>query len=54
MSFDIVRIHLTYPNGGTYTTPTMRRWYAEWLMANEIAAGYYKGRRVISAIILTV
>jgi hypothetical protein len=51
---DAVRITLTYADGGTATTPTMWRWLAEWLMANEIASGFYNGRRVASARIITV
>jgi hypothetical protein len=52
--FDPVRIILTYLSGKTETTPVMERWWAEWLMANEIALGYYRGRRVMSARIVTV
>jgi hypothetical protein len=49
-----VRIVLTYADGKTEYTPQMSRWFAEWLMANEIASGFYKGKRVASAIIITV
>ena len=52
--FDIVRIVLRYANGSTDYTPSMRRWFAEWLLANEIATGFYRGRRVLRAIIVTV
>ena len=52
--FDHVRITLTYTSGQPETTPVMDRWWAEWLMANEIALGYYRGRRVASARIVTV
>ena len=52
--FDIVRIVLRYANGSTDYTPWMRRWYAEHLLVNEIASGWYKGRRVLKALILTV
>jgi len=52
--FDAVRIMLAYADGGTSTTPTMDRWWAEWLMANEISSGFYKGRRVLSARIISV
>lgn len=51
--FERVRILLNYADGGTEYLPTMDRWYAEWLMANELAAGLYKGRHVASAIIVT-
>jgi len=51
---DPVRITLTYADGSTSTTPAMWRWLAEWLLANEIASGYYKGRRVASAKIISV
>jgi hypothetical protein len=52
--FDPVRIILTSADGRTLTTAVMHRWWAEWLMANEIASGYYKGVRIASARILTV
>jgi hypothetical protein len=52
--FEKVRIVVTYADGKTEYTPAMSRWYAEWLMVNEIASGFYKGRRVASAIIITV
>ncbi len=52
--FDSVRITLTYADGRSETTPVMERWLADWLMANEIAQGYYRGRRVVSARIVTV
>jgi hypothetical protein len=52
--FERVRILLNYADGGTEYLPTMDRWYAEWLMANELAAGIYKGRHVASAIIVTI
>jgi hypothetical protein len=52
--FDPVRIVLTFADGATSTTPVMSRWWADWLMANEIALGYYKGRRVASARIISV
>jgi hypothetical protein len=52
--FDPVRISLTFADGRTFATPIMDRWLADWIMANEIALGYYKGRRVASARIISV
>ena len=52
--FDIVRIVLSYANGSTDYTPSMRRWFAEHVLVNEIASGWYKGRRVLKAHIVTV
>jgi len=52
--FDPVRITLKYADGRSETTPVMSRWWAEWLMANEIANGFYKGRRVVSARIISI
>jgi hypothetical protein len=52
--FDPVRIAITYATGATFATPIMDRWLADWIMANEIALGYYKGRRVASARIVAV
>jgi hypothetical protein len=52
--FDPVRIAITYADGGTHATKIMGRWLADWIMANEIALGYYRGRRVVSARIVAV
>jgi hypothetical protein len=52
--FDDVRIVVTFVDGKTEYTPRMTRWWAEWLLTNEIASGFYKGRRVASALIVTV
>ena len=52
--FDTVRIILTFADGGTGYTPSMMRWAAEWALVNEIACGFYKGRRVLKALIVTV
>ena len=52
--FERVRITLTYADGRSETTPVLARWLAEWIVANEIASGYYRGRRVASARIITV
>jgi len=52
--FDPVRIILTYASGVVGMTPAMNRWHADWIMANEIASGFYKGRRVLNARIIAV
>lgn len=54
--FDDVRILLTFATGATqYLPPTSKppinRWYAEWIIANELSSGYYKARRIEKAII---
>ena len=52
--FDDVRIVINYADGGTHYTRVMSRWLADWLLANEIASGFYRGRRVASASIIKV
>ncbi|MFH1104111.1 MAG: hypothetical protein V1757_04075 [Actinomycetota bacterium] len=52
--FGHVRLVLTYADGKTEYLPVMTRWWAEWLLANEIASGYYRGHRVFKAILFTV
>jgi len=51
--FDPVRIMLAYASGRAEVTPVMSRWAADWIMANEIASGFYKGHRVLSARIVS-
>lgn len=52
--FEKVRITLVYADGRTEYLPVMARWYADWLLANEVATGYYRGRRVVRALISAV
>jgi hypothetical protein len=58
--FDEVRVHIVYHDGGTEYLPRASegrwsRWYAEWVLANEIACtGAYRGRAVARASIISI
>jgi hypothetical protein len=49
---DPVRIIFVYADGKSEYTARMSRWYADWILANEVATGFYKGRRVLRALIV--
>jgi len=48
----MVCIRLCYDDGICRNTEDMNRWFADWLLANVIVGGFYRGQRVMTAIIV--